>query len=153
MNMNVRALCDTQVATIRATDELSAAAALMRDRHVGYLVVADPLPLGGWSKPVGVLTDRDIVVEVLAKNLDPKAVTVEDIMTRSPVVVDESRSLDHALGEMRRVGIRRIPVVSATGQLIGVLSLDTVVEQLSKELAELSGSIRSERRMEQTLRP
>lgn len=151
--MNVRSLCDTQVVTIRANDELSTAAALMRDRHVGYLIVADPLPLGGWSKPIGVLTDRDIVVEVLAKDLDPKSVTVEDVMTRNPVVVDEGRSLDHALGEMRRVGIRRIPVVGAAGQLIGVLSLDTVVEHLSRELADLSGSIRGERQMEQTLRP
>ena len=151
--MNLRSLCDTQVITVRASDELSTAAALMRDRHVGYLVVADPLPLGGWSKPIGVLTDRDIVVEVLAKDLDPKSVTVEDIMTRNPVVVDEGRSLDHALGEMRRVGIRRIPIVGAAGQLIGVLSLDTVVQHLASELAELSSSIRSERRVEQSLRP
>lgn len=151
--MNIRSLCNTEVITVRASDELSTAAALMRDRHVGYLIVADPLPLGGWSKPVGVLTDRDIVVEVLAKGVDPKSVTVGDIMTRAPVVVEETRSIGYALHEMRRIGIRRIPIVGAAGQLIGVLSIDAVVEHLAKELADVSGSIRSELRMEENLRP
>ncbi|HMK87602.1 MAG TPA: CBS domain-containing protein [Steroidobacteraceae bacterium] len=150
--MNIRSLCNTEVVTARASDELSTAAALMRDRHVGYLIVADPLPLGGWSKPVGVLTDRDIVVEVLAKGVDPKSVTIGDIMTRSPVVVEETRSIDYALHEMRRIGIRRIPIVGAAGQLIGVLSIDAVVEHLAKELADVSGSIRSELRIEQNFR-
>jgi CBS domain-containing protein len=151
--MNARSLCNTQVVTVRETDELTAAAARMRERHVGYLVVVEALPIGGWSKPVGVLTDRDIVVEVLAKGINPDAVTVGDVMTRDIKVVNEDRSLNFALEEMRRIGVRRIPVVGTAGQLVGILSLDEVVDRLVKELADVSGSIRRELRVEETLRP
>lgn len=151
--MNVRSLCNTNVVTVRETDELGTAAKLMRDRHVGYLVVVDPMPLGGWSKPVGVLTDRDIVVAVLGQGVDPGSLTVRDVMTRGPVVVNEDRSLGFALGEMRRIGVRRMPIVGAAGELIGVLSLDDVVSCLVKELSEVSGSIRKELQMEESLRP
>ena len=70
--MDIRALCNTPVITVKATDELYTATNVMREQHVGYLVVVESVPLGGWSRPVGVLTDRDIVVSVLAKGLDPK---------------------------------------------------------------------------------
>lgn len=151
--MSVKALCKTDVVTVRPRDELNTAAALMRDQHVGYLIVAEPSPLGGWGKPLGVLTDRDLVVEVLAKGLDPKSVTVQDVMSPDPVVVEESKPLGDVLDEMRHTGIRRVPVVGLEGQLVGVLSLDAVVEHLAKEIADLSGSIRTELGIERQLRP
>lgn len=151
--MSVRTLCKTEVVTVRPSDELSTAATLMRDKHVGYLIVAEPSPLGGWGKPLGVLTDRDLVVEVLAKGLDPRSVTVQDVMTASPVVVEESRPLAYVLDQMRHTGVRRMPVVGLEGRLVGVLSLDAVVEHLAREIADLSGSIRTELHMEQQLRP
>lgn len=129
------------------------AAALMRDRHVGYLVVIESTAAGDSGKPVGVLTDRDIVVGILAKSVDPKTLRVGDVMSREPVVVEESKPLEAALRAMRRAGVRRVPVVGTAGQLVGVLSLDEVVEHLAKELAEASGSIRSELKREQALRP
>lgn len=151
--MNVKSLCRMDVSTVRASDELSAAAQQMRDAHVGYLVVAEPLPLGGWSKPIGVLTDRDIVIEVLAKGVDARSVTVGDIMTREPVVVGEDQSLSFALKAMRKIGARRIPVVGAAGHLVGILTMDDVVSSLAKELYEVSSAVRHEIDVEKALRP
>ena len=151
--MDVRSLCRRDVSTVRQIDELGVAAKRMRDAHVGYLVVAEPLPLGGWSRPLGVLTDRDIIIEVLAKDVDPRTVTVGDVMTRDPVVVSEAHTLSFALQAMRRIGARRIPVVGAAGHLVGILSLDDVVGYLAKELHEASATVRHELEVEKAHRP
>jgi len=151
--MNVGEVCKPNVVTIREFDELSVAAKLMRERHVGYLIVVDPQPLDAKLKPIGVLTDRDIVVGVLARDADIRALRVGDVMTREPVVVDEDKSIGFALKEMRRIGVRRLPIVGRAGCLVGVLSLDDVIEVLAKELLGVSSSIGSELRMETELRP
>lgn len=151
--MNAGEICKPNVVTVREFDELSAAARLMRERHVGYLIVVEPQPLDAKLKPVGVLTDRDIVVGVLARDADIRALRVGDVMTREPVVVNEDKSIAFALKEMRRIGVRRLPVVGSAGCLVGVLSLDDVIEVLAKELLGVSASIGSELRMEAELRP
>jgi len=151
--MNVAEICKPHVVTVREFDELITAAKLMRERHVGYLVVVEPLPLDAKLKPVGVLTDRDLVVAVLAKEVDPRSLRVADVMTRMPIVVDEERSLEFALHEMRRIGVRRLPVTSSAGNLVGILSLDDVVDALARQFQDLSASIRGELRMEAALRP
>jgi CBS domain-containing protein len=151
--MNVAEICKPNVVTVREFDELSTAARLMRDRHVGYLVVVEPLPPDAKLKPVGVLTDRDIVVGVLAKEVDPRSLRVADVMTRMPLVVDEERSLAFALQEMRGIGVRRLPVTSSAGNLVGILSLDDVVDALARQFQDVSGSIRRELSMETALRP
>lgn len=151
--MNVAEICKSHVVTVHSYDELSTATRLMREKHVGYLVVVDPLPLAAKVRPVGVLTDRDIVVSVLAAGLDPRSVKVADIMTRAPVVVTESQSIASALKEMRRIGVRRLPVIGDAGQLVGLLSLDDVVETLVRQLADVAGSIGQELSTEALLRP
>lgn len=151
--MNAGEVCKPNVVTIREFDELSSAAKLMRERHVGYLIVVDPQPLDAKLKPIGVLTDRDIVVGVLARDADIRALRVGDVMTREPVVVDEDKSIGFALKEMRRIGVRRLPIVGRAGCLVGVLSLDDVIEVLANELLGVSSSIGSELRMEAELRP
>jgi CBS domain-containing protein len=151
--MNVGELCKPFVVTVREFDDLSRAAHVMRDRHVGYLVVVEPMPLDARLKPIGVLTDRDIVVGVLAKDADIRSLRVGDVMTRQPVVVQEDKSVGSALGEMRRIGVRRLPVVGGSGELVGVISLDDVVDALAKQFGEIAGSIHSELRMEGALRP
>jgi CBS domain-containing protein len=151
--MTIAELCNQKVVTIHDFEELQAAAQLMREHHVGYLVVIEPHALGTTVKPVGVLTDRDIVVSVLAKGADPRALRVGDVMVRQPVTVDEDASLDFALRQMRKIGVRRIPIVGSTGQLLGVLSLDDVLDALSKELTSVVGSIRNELHREGAKRP
>jgi CBS domain-containing protein len=150
--MNITEICKRSPVTVRETDELCAAAQLMRQRHIGYLVVVEPQLLNG-LKPIGVLTDRDIVVAVVARGADPGALRVGDVMSREPVVIEEGKSLTCALAAMRRIGVRRVPVVGALGQLVGVLSLDDVLDALAEELGGVVGSIRSELRAEAALRP
>ena len=150
--MNCGEICKQKVVTVQEFDELSRATKLMRDRHVGYLIVVEPLPIDAKLRPIGVLTDRDIVVGVLAKEADVRSLRVGDVMTRQPVVVGEDQSVSFALKEMRRIGVRRIPIVGVAGTLVGVLSLDDVIDVLSGELMEVSKSIQSELRMERDLR-
>jgi CBS domain-containing protein len=151
--MDIIELCQYDVATIRPFDELTKAAKLMRERHVGYLVVIEPEFTDGSNRPVGVLTDRDIVVRVLARGADPRTLRVSDVMTRDPVVVSATDSLGKALHSMRRIGVRRVPVVGYQEQLVGVLSLDEVIDALSGGLSQVAGSIRQEQRTEEALRP
>ncbi|HEV2285579.1 MAG TPA: CBS domain-containing protein [Steroidobacteraceae bacterium] len=151
--MLVSEICRRNPVTIRAAEELGTAAALMRERHIGYLIVVEPHPPYAAPRPVGVLTDRDLVVTVLAKGADMRLLKVGDVMTRDPVVVSEDGSLNAALAEMRRIGVRRIPVVDAVGQLVGVLALDEVLDALAQELLGVIGSIRTELRTESARRP
>ncbi|HEY8509464.1 MAG TPA: CBS domain-containing protein [Steroidobacteraceae bacterium] len=151
--MNVGNICKRLVVTIRPTEELTTAAELMRERHVGYLIVTQTEFTSGLEKVVGVLTDRDIVVSVLARNTDPRTLRVGDVMTSDPVVVTESESITKALEQMRRMGIRRLPVVGTRNELVGVLSLDDVIDVLAKELQDVAGLIRNEQRIESALRP
>jgi CBS domain-containing protein len=150
--MNVGDICKREVVTVRPVDEVLTAARLMREKHVGYLVVAAPEFVEGTSMPAGVLTDRDLVVTVLARAADPATLRVEDVMTSKPVVVREDESLGTALSEMRRIGVRRMPVIATHGELVGVISLDDVVEVLARQLEDVSGSMRSEQLVEHALR-
>jgi CBS domain-containing protein len=157
--MNVGRICQRRPITIRAGDALTAAARLMREEHIGYLVVVAPEPSGNSApgsdtvlRPIGVLTDRDIVVTVVAKETDPAKLTAGDVMNMQPITVGESDSLENALNVMRRVGVRRLPVVGRAGELVGVLSLDEVIDALAAEIASVAGAIRNERQVEGVLR-
>lgn len=151
--MDIGRICNRNVITVREGDELTLAARLMREKHVGYLVVVKPDLAGGGVVPVGVVTDRDITVAVVAKAIDPRSVRVGDVMTPQPAVVDEESSVATALQIMRRVGARRLPVIAHSGALVGVLSLDDVLDALAGELTDVAGLIRQEIRMEDALRP
>jgi CBS domain-containing protein len=123
----------------------------MREEHVGDLVVVEPR--NGASVPVGILTDRDIVLGVVAKAVDPTDVTVGDTMTRELLTVREDASLEFALREMRRYGVRRAPVVRANGDLVGVISIDDVIQHLAVQLSRLADLIRLEQDAELRTRP
>jgi CBS domain-containing protein len=152
--MNVASICGKNVVTIRGFEELGAAAQLMREKHIGYLVVVEPdVASAGSLKPIGVLTDRDIVISVVARETDPRTLRVSDVMTQNPVVTRDSDSLEQALARMRAIGVRRLPVVGSRGELVGVLSLDEIIDSLAAALQNVAGSIRNERRIETALRP
>lgn len=145
--MNVGSICTRKVITASPQLDMQAAAELMRQEHVGYLVVVPQEPRGP-QPPLGVLTDRDIVVTVVAKRADPATLKVGDVMSIQPVVAAESDPIDHALRSMRRAGIRRLPVVNGRGEVVGVLSLDDLLEFIAHEVESLSGAIRNERQIE-----
>lgn len=157
--MNVGDICRRQITTVTRHTGLLAAAELMREKHVGLLVVIEPgmdpaapvdKPTG---RPVGVLTDRDIIVSVVAGGADPQQLTVADVMTREPVTVGVNASIQQALRTMRQIGIRRLPVVDMGGYLAGILALDDVIDLLASEILNVADAVRNERRIEDALRP
>ena len=151
--MKVSGFCQRNPITVRPDDELLSAAKVMRDQHVGYLVVVEPAVRDGAFRPVGVLTDRDIVVSLLARDADPRALRVNDVMTREPVVCEEELSLGQALKSMRRIGVRRLPVIGKDRHLTGVIALDDIIDALVGELEDAAGAVRSEQLIEHVLHP
>lgn len=149
--MAVSLISNPNVATIRADEAVAQAALQMRQEHVGDLVVVERR--GSASIPIGILTDRDIVVGVVAKGVTADSVTVGDAMTRNPLTVREDTSLEFALREMRRHGVRRAPVVRANGDLVGVISIDDVVQHLAVQLGRIADLIRLEQDAELRTRP
>jgi CBS domain-containing protein len=148
--MAIGTICQRLVFTVRRSEEVTRAAQLMREKHVGYLVVVEADPL---ARPVGVLTDRDIVVGVVARQVDPKAVCVGDIMTVDPITALESDSVEAALQKMRVFGIRRLPVVNDKRELVGVLAMDDLLQVIAGDVQEVLDAIRKERLMEAVTRP
>jgi CBS domain-containing protein len=151
--MNVADVCQRNTVIARAFDDLTIAAQLMREKHVGYIVVVEPAFEENTFKPVGVVTDRDMVVSVIAREADPRGLRVGDVMTREPVVADDTEALGTALQKMRKIGVRRLPVVGSRGELVGVISLDDIIDSLVGELQNVAGAIRSEQLIEHSLRP
>ena len=151
--MNVGRICQRLVFTVSRSDEIIRAARLMREKHVGFLVVVEPEPVTGLPIPVGVLTDRDIVTGVLASDVDPLAVRVGDIMTTDPVTAQETDPLEKALHRMREFGVRRLPIVNLRHVLVGVLAIDDILKVLAGDTQDIVSAIANERRAEGRARP
>lgn len=150
--MSVGDICRRDVVTIAAEASLSEAAVVMREKHVGMLVVvaaaADPAD----RAVQGVVTDRDIVVTVVGRGAEPKNLKVGDVMTRNPLLIADAASVAGALELMRTDGVRRVPVVGTRNQLVGVLSLDDVLDAVANQLMSISGAIRGGQSRERTTR-
>jgi CBS domain-containing protein len=112
------------------------AAGLMRHHHVGDVVVVDEVD--GAKKPVGIVTDRDLVVEVMAGGVDARSVKLGELLLRSPVTVDKNASYAETVRLMAVNGVRRIPVVGEGGVLVGIITADDMLRQLTSPLAALS---------------
>lgn len=149
--MTVSVICNHNVATIPASDGVTDAAVRMREEHVGTLLVVERS--GSAHVPVGIVTDRDIVVGVVAKRVAADSLTVGDIMTRNPLTVREDDAIAFALREMRRRGVRRAPVVGKRGELVGIVSLDDVIQHLAMQLGRLADAIRIEQDTEARIKP
>lgn len=114
------------------------AARRMRDMGVGSLVVAEK------KRPLGVLTDRDLVIRVIARGLDPEKVTAGEVMSERPIYVAQSRDVTTVLELMRDEGVRRVPVVDDHHELVGVVALDDLILAVSGNLAAIAEAIRKE---------
>jgi CBS domain-containing protein len=124
--MLVDCICQRHVDTARCEDSALQAAERMHQRTVGALVVVSETCV-----PVGILTDRDLAVRVLAAGRDASTTCVREVMTPSPKTVRESASLEQVLTLMQSGGFRRVPVVGDQGELIGMITLDDVLVWLA----------------------
>jgi CBS domain-containing protein len=127
--------------------ETTVTARLMRHHHVGTLVVVEEMN-GGRRVPVGIVTDRDAVVEVMATGLDPNTITVGDIMEQELVTARESEGVLETMQIMRYKGVRRLPIVDKDGQLVGIVSFDDLLEILAEQLGELAKIVAREQSRE-----
>ena len=139
--------------TVFATREMTVAAAaqLMRKHHVGTLVVVEQTN-GNRRVPVGIVTDRDAVIEVMATGLDPNAITVGDIMGQELVTARESEGVLETMQIMRYKGVRRLPIVDKSGGLVGIVSIDDLLEVLAEEFSELAKVVAREQARETSSR-
>lgn len=143
--------CNRDVVVIGEDESVGEAARLMRAHHVGDVVVVRDRD--GKRVPTGIVTDRDLVVEVLAPELTSADLAVKDLVTAPLVVAHDRDGLMEVLGLMRRKGVRRIPVVRADGELAGILSVDDLLELLTEMLSDLSILVRREHDHEMQTRP
>ena len=148
--MLLKEICTPEVIQCPPETSVLAAARLMRERHVGDLVVIDPGEDG--QTPIGVVTDRDIVIEVLAAELDPAKVTVRAIMRTPVVVAHGSEDLAQAIERMSAHGVRRIPVMDEEERLLGIITLDDLLKQLASAATAIVDIISRERNHEQRTR-
>ena len=150
--LNAGDVCTRSVTFAVPSMVLSEAARLMREHHVGCLVVVDE-PSRGERIPIGMLTDRDIVSAVVAKDQDARNLRVGDVMSTDVATVREQESLLDVLGAMRRKGVRRVPVLDAHGSLVGILALDDVLQIVAEEMQAVASAISAGNRHERYLRP
>ena len=141
---NIGGICIRDVVFTTRDSTVAAAAKLMRENHVGSIVVVDQMN-GDKRLPVGIITDRDVVVEVVAPGLDAETIQVGDIMGSELLTVRESEGLLETMEIMRYKGVRRIPVVDGEGQLTGIASIDDLLEVLAEEMTELAKIVTRER--------
>lgn len=150
--MRVHEICSRSVSHVRRDVSILEAAHRMREEHVGDLIVVDERE--GRRVPVGVLTDRDIVVGILARDADHvRMLDVGDVMTGRLVTAYEEEDLAPVLRRMRTLDVRRLPIVDAEGSLTGVLSVDDVIPALSNEMADLAALVSHQAHRESDRRP
>ena len=134
--MRIGEICTVQTIYCKRDETVQGAALMMRKHHVGDLVVVEQPD--GQPIPVGIVTDRDIVVSVIALGLDPSSLLVGDIMSDDLLTTSENDDVYETIERMRFRGIRRVPVVNSEGGLSGIVSVDDLLEFLAEEMGELS---------------
>ncbi|MDB5756063.1 MAG: histidine kinase [Massilia sp.] len=134
--MRIGEICTTSPIACSRDESIQGAALLMRTNHVGDVIVVDQPD--GEQIPVGILTDRDIIVSVIALGLDPASLLVGDIMSDDLLACSENDDVYETIELMRQRGIRRMPVVNAHGTLSGIVSVDDLLGFLAEEMGELA---------------
>lgn len=137
--MSAGRICVHEVDLAKPDESVQVAAARMHSRKVGTLVVLD-----GERRPIGIVTDRDLAVKVLAEGRDPFATNVRDVMSGGLRTVEEETAIEEALSVMREGPFRRLPVVDEEGRLAGLLSLDDILDLLREEFDQIGDLLKRE---------
>ena len=148
--MTVGKVCNREVVFIHREASVPEAARLMREYHVGDIVVVKETT--GKRVPVGIVTDRDIVLEVIAAGVNVNDVSVGDIMSNGLVTARENDSVLDTIKIMRAKGVRRLPVINDDNELSGILSVDDLIDLMSEQIADLAKLIAREQKHEQEKR-
>lgn len=149
--MTVGDICNREVVVAPKGEMVVDAARRMRTSHVGDLVVVENR--GGRHVPIGIVTDRDIVIAAVAGDPDHiDYLLLSDVMTPDLVTAKEEESIETALKKMQEHGIRRLPIVDAIGALVGILTLDDVLRYLTAQQSELVALVVREQKRERQYR-
>ena len=127
--------CNRDVVIIGKDDSIVKAAKLMREHHVGDVIVVEIR--NGERTPIGILTDRDIVVSVIAEEVNLNDILISDIFTYKLITANENSDLMSTIKRMRINGIRRIPIVNQAGGLVGILSIDDILDVITEQLMDI----------------
>ncbi|CAG4884425.1 conserved protein of unknown function [Georgfuchsia toluolica] len=148
--MAIGEICSRVVTFVKTNDSIVTSTELMRKQHIGSLVVIDGRD--GKNIPVGMFTDRDVAVGVVAIGLDPALTTVGDVMSPELVCVREDAGVAEVMALMRQKGMRRLPVVNAAGELVGLIAADDLIRLLGEEMSDLAKMISGGEHREKQLR-
>lgn len=148
--MSIIDICNRDIITIGRDDTVSQAAKLMRQHHVGDVLVT--VKKHDKLEPVGIVTDRDVVVEIVAPGLDPNVITVGDIMLPSLFTIKEDAGVFDAIKLMTSKGVRRLPVLGKDDALVGIVTLDDLFLMMSKEFCSFAKLLTKEQENEASKR-
>lgn len=147
--MLLKDICTVDVVCCGREATVMEAALLLRGQHTGDVVVVDDP--AGQRLPAGLITDRDIVVKVLAAGRDPQRVTVGQLMGTPLVSASEDEDTSQAIARMRAHGVRRLPVTGQGGQLVGIVTLDDLLRLLAADLGGLLAIVSKEQDRERRI--
>jgi CBS domain-containing protein len=136
--MTVYACCRTTVVTAGPGATVMEIARLMEDQNVGSIVITED------KKPVGIVTDRDLVLRVITEERDPKITLIRDVMTPDPVCLSWDTGLFKAMEDIRKMEIRRFPVIDGFGNVCGIITIDDIIRLLAEELECVASIIEEE---------
>lgn len=148
--MSIGDICRRDIVTAPPDMNVLEVAKLMRQHHVGTVLIVDNNV--DRKSPLGILTDRDIAIEIVAEEVNPTEVTVGDMMNRDLLIANNDDDILTTIRVMYQEGVRRLPVVNGHGKLIGIISMDDLLEFLATELNSLVSLISQERRHEEKTR-
>ena len=143
--------CNREVMIVEPEVSITEIASMMREYHVGTLVVVERE--GGATRPIGVITDRDLVIEVLAQEVPAETLIVKDVMNKDLVYVTEQETLLNTIALMQSRGVRRIIVLDDAENLQGIISADDAIELLAEAMNNLCNVVRREIANEQSMHP
>lgn len=136
--MTLASFCKGPVITASPDQNVRDVALLMQDNKIGAVVITEQ------EKPIGILTDRDIVLRVIISGSEPSGTKVRDVMTKNPYIVPEGIGIWELIKTMRKHAVRRFPIVSGDGKVVGIITMDDLIELIGAELSGLGSTLANE---------
>jgi CBS domain-containing protein len=145
MGTQLKDFATSVVAVVEPETAAAVVAQLMRKHHIGALVVVDAQEK---TRPVGIVTDRDLVLELMAEGLDPAVFTAGDIMSVDLVLASPEMDAMEAVQLMKKNRLRRLVLADEQGRLVGIVTMEDVLTLLTQELASLAAALAGARNRE-----